>query len=151
MKNYDYVYNQFSRLTNWLQYDVLQLQSISPEDRNSLFDFIVCELEELAQRHSHRIRSIVTTLKNNKDKLFDVVNELNIEFESLAVKHGISLSDSWDICNNARYNLDGNQYHLNLIKFYDKHVDHFDYIENDVLKTIAQVHRSISLLKTLNS
>ena len=108
MKNYDYVYNQFSRLTNWLQYDVMQLQSISPEDRNSLFDFIVCELEELAQRHSHRIRSIVTTLKNNKDKLFDVVNELNIEFESLAVKHGISLSDSWDICNNARYNLDGN-------------------------------------------
>ena len=63
MGNYDYVYNQFSTLTNWLQYDVLQLQSIAPEDRESMFDFIVYELEDLAKRHPHRIQSIVTTLK----------------------------------------------------------------------------------------
>ena len=151
MENYDYVYSQFSTLTNWLQYDVLQLQSISPEDRDSMFDFILYELEDLAKRHPHRIQSIVTTLKNNKDKLLDVVNELNTAFESLAVKHSISLSDVWDICNNARYNLDGNQYDLNLIKFYDKHGDQFDHIEDDVLNTIAQVHRSSSLIETLNS
>ena len=35
-------------------------------------------LEELAKRHPHRIQSIVTTLKNNKVKLLDVVNELNV-------------------------------------------------------------------------
>jgi len=151
MENYDYVYSQFSTLTNWLQYDVLQLQSISPEDRDSMFDFILYELEDLAKRHPHRIQSIVTTLKNNKDKLLDVVNELNTAFESLAVKHSISLSDVWDICNNPRYNLDGNQYDLNLIKFYDKHGDQFDHIEDDVLNTIAQVHRSSSLIETLNS
>lgn len=151
MENYDYIYNQFSTLTNWLQYDVLQLQSVSPEDRDSMFDFIIYELEELAKRHPHRIQSIVTTLKNNKAKLLDVVNELNTEFESLAIKHAISVSDIWDICNNARYNLDGNQYDINLIKFYDKHGDRFDHIEDDVLNTIATVHRSSSLIETLNS
>jgi hypothetical protein len=51
MGNYDYVYNQFSTLTNWLQYDVLQLQSVSPEDRDSMFDFIIDELEVLSKRH----------------------------------------------------------------------------------------------------
>ncbi|WP_151194420.1 transposase [Cysteiniphilum sp. JM-1] len=151
MENYDYIYNQFSILTTWLQYDVLQLQSFSPEDRDSLFDFILYELEELAKRHPHRIQSIVTTLKNNKDKLLDVVNELNTEFESLAINHDISVSDIWDICNNARYNLDGNQYDINLIKFYDKHGDRFDHIEDDVLSTIAKVHRSSSLIETLSS
>jgi hypothetical protein len=151
MGNYDYVYNQFSTLTNWLQYDVLQLQSVSPEDRGSIFDFIIYELEELAKRHPHRIQSIVTTVKNNKVKLLDVVNELNTEFESLATKYDISVSDIWDICNNARYNLDGNQYDINLIQFYDKHGDKFDDIEDNVLNTIATVHRSSSLIETLNS
>ena len=72
MENYDHVYSQFSTLTNWLQYDVLQLQSSSPEERGSMFDFILHELEELAKRHPHRIQSIVTTLKNNKEKLWEI-------------------------------------------------------------------------------
>lgn len=151
MGDYDYVYSQFSTLTNWLQYDVLQLQSSSPEDRDSMFDFIIYELEELAKRHPHRIRSIVTTLQNNKVKLLDVVTELNAEFASLATNYNISISDIWDICNNARYHLDGDRYNINLIKLYDKHGDRFDNIEDDVLNTLATVHRSSSLIETLNS
>ena len=38
-----------------------------------------------------------------------------------------------------------------LIKFYDKHGDHFDNIEDDALNIIATVHRSSSLIETLNS
>ena len=99
------------------------------EEGDSMFDFIIYELEELAKRHLHRIRSIVTTLKNNKKtNLLDVVNELNTEVKLLAEKHDFNVLD---ICNNARYHLDGNQYNINLIQFYDKHGDSFDDIEDD--------------------
>lgn len=151
MDNYKYISQQFLTLTNWLQYDVLQLESIAINDREVMFDFIVEELDALAKRHPHRIQPIVTTLKNNKPKLLNVINELKATFELLAKKHQVENKDIWDICNNARYNLDGNQYDINLITFYDKHGDDFDVIEDDVLEAISTVHRSSSLVETLNS
>lgn len=151
MENYNYIYNQFLTLTNWLQYDVLQLQSISKTDREELFDFIIEEMTELAKRHSHRIKSLLTTLNNNKLKLLNVIDELNSEFIQLAEKHNVKLNDIWDICHNARYSLDSSQYNINLLKFYDKHGDKFDIIEDDVLETLSKVHRSSSLVETLNS
>ncbi|MCF6778022.1 hypothetical protein L3V83_15790, partial [Thiotrichales bacterium 19X7-9] len=148
---YDYIYNQFLTLTNWLQYDVLQLQSISKNDREEMFNFIIEEMTKLSKRHPHRIKPLLTTLNNNKLKLLNVINELNSEFIKLAKKHNVMLSDIWDICHNARYNLDSSQYNINLLKFYDKLGDKFDLIEDDVLETLSKVHRSSSLVETLNS
>jgi hypothetical protein len=151
MENQEYVYKQFSTLTTWLQYDILQLQSICYDDRIELFGFILQELQTLSNRHPHRIQNITTTLINNKDKLLDVVHELNIAFNHVAKEYSVGITDIWAICNNARYNLDSDQYNINYINFHDKHGDIFDSIEDDVLQTISQVHRSSSLIENLNS
>lgn len=151
MTEKEFIYNQFLILTNWLQYDILQLQSICYKDRVELYDFILEELETLSKRHHHRIKSISTTLTNNKDNLLNVAQELSIAFDDIANKYSINSSEIWEICNNARYNIDADKYNINILGFYDKYGESFENIEDDVLKTISEVHRSSSMIENINS
>ncbi|MED7789586.1 transposase [Francisella sp. 19X1-34] len=151
MTEKEFIHNQFTTLTNWLQYDILQLQSICHKDRIELYDFILEELDTLAKRHPHRIKCIHTTLKNNKDSLLNIVHELNRAFDDIAKKYSINISDVWDICNNARYNIHGDKYNINIFTFYDKYGEIFEDIEDDVLETISRLHRSSSLIENINS
>ena len=70
---------------------------------------------------------------------------------TLFEKFNISTVLSMDPYATDKFGYRINQYDINLIQFYDKHGDKFDDIEDNVLNTIATVHRSSSLIETLNS
>ena len=110
MKNYEDIYFRTSTLLTWMQYDILQLPASKPSIRSELFDFIIEELNKVADKHPHRITDIITTLNNNKDSLLDVAKSLNTQFENIAIKHGVSLDTVWDISYFSRYKLNSTEY-----------------------------------------
>ena len=106
------IYQTFKTLTEWLQYDVLQLQSINYQDRVKLFDFIVNELEALSVQHPQRIKALATKLANQKEKLLDAACTLNNKFKQVAMKYNIALETVWEICNLGRFNIHSDNYHI---------------------------------------
>jgi hypothetical protein len=145
------IHSTFKTLSSWLQYDVLQLAGYPPEERSTLYDFIVSEMTALAEKHPHRIDEIVTTLKTQRNALLDVANELNEKFTQIASKHSLSIDVIWAICYLARYALDG-------LKYYEKSSElealigsKYEEIEDDVLCALEGTHRCSSMIENFNS
>lgn len=145
------IYQTFKTLTEWLQYDVLQLQSINYQDRVKLFDFIVNELEALSAEHPQRIKALATKLVNQKEKLLDAVCTLNDKFKQIAMKHNIALETVWEICNLGRLNIHSDNYHIKSLSLEALLGENYDKIEDEILLAIASVHRSSSLIENFNS
>ena len=85
-------YERVDILCTWLQYDVLQLPSSCPAEREILFDFIVDEL--LAVADEPRIQTYVRSLINQKEDLLAVAYSLDRKFHGIAQKYGVSLHDT---------------------------------------------------------
>ncbi len=151
LDNLETIYQTFKTLTEWLQYDILQLQSVNYQDRVELFDFIVNELKALSAQHPQRIKALATKLANQKEKLLDSVCTLNDKFKKIAIKHHISLETVWEICNLGRFNVHSDNYHIKALSLEDSLGEHYDTIEDEILLAISSVHRSSSLIETLNS
>lgn len=141
----------FSTLANWLQHDVLQLAGHPPAERAMLYDFILLEMTSLAERHPHRIETMVTTLNTQRVALLDVSNELNDNFMEVAKKYDLSIDTIWAICYLARYSFDSTKYcdkasELEAIIGYK-----YDEIENEVLMILDSTHRCSSMVENFNS
>ena len=148
---YKEVYTQAEILLNWLQYDVLQLPAAPPAQRSMLFDFIIDELEQLAKKHPHRIKALITTLKNQKGSLLNVVEALNIQFAEIAKEHNVSIDTVWDICYLARFDINAPNYHIQAAELEQQLGELFDCIEDKVLNCIATTYRTSSVIENLNS
>jgi hypothetical protein len=147
----DKIYQEFKTLTEWLQYDVLQLESTNYNEREFLFDFIVTELKDLSDKHPHRIKDFTTTLVNQKEKLLSAASELNDKFGKIASQHQLTLETVWKVCNLTRFSIYGSNYHIQSLDLYSEFGDQYDEIEDDLLLAISTVHRTSSMIENLNS
>ena len=146
------VSQKFTTLSNWMQYDVLQLAGYNPEQRAELFDFILVELEQLANTYPHRIQKILKSLKFQRDKLLDVANTLNDKFTTLAKKHNVKLSNIWSICYLARYDYESIKYQQKSAIFEQElGYELYEQIEDEVLLTLENTHRCSSIVENFNS
>lgn len=145
------LYPQFQTLSQWLQYDVLQLAGHPPEDRARLYDFIVDEMRRLADKHPHRIQAIVTSLCHRREALLNVANELNEKFSKLAQQHEVTLDTIWAICYITRYDIDACAYHEKSSELETLVGQKYESIEDDVLTILANTHRCSSMVENFNS
>lgn len=151
MEHYESVHSKSSTLLTWLQYDVLQLPAVNPDDRSSLFDFIVDALSLVAAEHPHRVSDLIVTLKNQKSSLLDASESLNTQFKIIADNHKVSLDTVWGICYLARFDFTSRAYHLQSLELDERLGETFDLIEDEVLKCIATTYRTSSVIENFNS
>jgi len=145
------VRRQFNCLSQWLQFDILQLAGSEPETRAMLYDFILDEMYVLAQIYPHRISSIVTSLKTQRDALLDVAHTINIEFEKLANIYHQPIERLWDICYAMRYSIDHHFYHEKTTEIEALVGECYDDLEDQILSILGSTHRCSSMVENLNS
>jgi hypothetical protein len=146
------VSHEFTILSNWMQYDVLQLAGYNPAQRAELFDFILVELEKLANIYPHKIQKILKSLKFQRDKLLDVASTINDKFTALAKKHDIPLSYIWNVCYLARYDYESIKYQQNSAIFEQElGYELYEQIEDEVLLILENTHRCSSIVENFNS
>ena len=142
---------QFNCLSQWLQFDVLQLAGHEPETRTILYDFIVAEMTALAKLHPHRISSIVTSLTTQRDALLDVAHTLSMELSKLADKYQQPTGLLWRICYAMRYSMDSNTYHEKTSELEALVGSQYDALEDEVLTLLENTHRCSSMVENFNS
>ena len=143
------LYEHVDILCTWLQYDVLQLPGSCPADREELFDFIVDELQAIADEP--RIQTYVRSLLNQKSDLLAVAHSLDGKFQNIAEKHGVAIHDIWDICYIARFDINAPTYHVRADELENRIGSLYDQIEDDVLAVLASTHRCSSMVENFNS
>lgn len=145
------VRHQFNTLTQWLQFDVLQLASYSPENRAMLYDFILTELKALAGHHPHRINTIVTSLDTQRELLLDIANKLNEKFNIIANQYNQPIDIIWRICYAMRYSIDSFKYNNEVYDIESIIGAQYDEIEDEVLNILETTHRCSSMVENFNS
>ena len=141
----------FKLLSQWLQYDVLQLAGLEPGARTELYDFIVTEMEALALKHPHRIDAIVSSLKYQREALLDVSHALNKQFEAIARQYLVPIETIWAICYAARYELDSIKGHEASCELESLLGLQYEEIEDAVLHVLETTHRCSSMIENFNS
>ena len=144
------LYETVDTLCTWLQYDVLQLPGIKPEDREALYDFIVDVLSQVQAQH-RRIANYVSSLKNQKPHLLAVSYTLHDAFQQIAATYDVAIDDIWAICYNTRFDSQALNYHLHSQPLADKLGECYDLIEDEVLAVMATTHRCSSMVENFNS
>lgn len=144
-------HKQFKLLTQWLQYDVLQLAGYPPQDRATMYDFILFEMEKLMIHHPHRIKEIVASLYAQRHALLDVANTLNDKFSEIAKYFKLSLATIWEICCIARYNIDSLKYNNKSSELEALIGPIYDDVEDVILFVLETTHRCSSMVENFNS
>lgn len=144
-------HKQFKLLTQWLQYDILQLAGYPPQDRAIMYDFILFEMEKLIVAHPHRIKEVVTSLRTQRHTLLDVANILNDKFNEIAKYFKLSLATIWDICYVARYEFDSLKYNHKSSELEKLIGATYDDVEDAVLFVLETTHRCSSMVENFNS
>lgn len=142
---------RFKLLSQWMQYDVLQLAGSPPADRAMLYDFILSEMTAIASAHPHRIDAIVSSLHHQREALLDVANELNDLFLELAQQYHVSIETIWAVCYTARYGMDSCKYNEQSSALESLIGGQYDEIEDAVLLVLETTHRCSSMVENLNS
>jgi hypothetical protein len=145
------VRQKFNLLSQWLQFDVLQLAGHPPEIRALLYDFILAEMTQLARQHPHRIEAIVTSLNTQRDALLAVANELNQQFEKLAEKYQQPTDVIWRVGYAMRYSMDNLKYHDYVRELEGLIGEKYDELEDEVLSILDNTHRCSSMVENFNS
>lgn len=138
-------------LVQWMQHDVLNKAGPKPEVRRELYDFITTEFETLAKVHGHRIKPVVTTLKNQADLQLMFADVLNEKFNAISNKHNTPLEKTWELCELQRCKHSGDTYAVRSLLLQDYFGDKFDAIEDDVLMALDSTERTSSMVENLNS
>lgn len=145
------VRQKFNLLSQWLQFDVLQLAGHPPETRAMLYDFIVTEMTKLAFEHPHRIAAIVTSLNKQREALLGVANELNQQFEKLAEKYQQPIDVIWRLAYAMRYSMESLKYHEYVNELERLIGEEYDELEDEVLFILENTHRCSSMVENFNS
>jgi hypothetical protein len=138
-------------LVQWMQYDVLNKAGGNPETRRELYDYIVTEFDALAKIHKHRIKPIVTTLKNQANLQLMFVDVLNEKLNGIAEKHKMPLEKIWELCELQRCKYGSDTYAVRSLPLQDYFGEQFDAVEDDVLMALNSTERTSAMVENLNS
>jgi hypothetical protein len=108
-------------------------------------------MAQLVELHPHRISSIVTSLRVQRDRLLGVTAILNEEFTKIAEKYNQSIDVVWSICYLARYDFDSLKYNDRASEIELIVGNEYDAIEDAVLFVLSNTHRCSSMVENSNS
>jgi hypothetical protein len=86
-------------LTPWLREDILAVAGADSMGRAELYDFVVAELGQRLPLCDHRLRSVWTLLKNQRNQLLAFVVALDSELVGLATAQQIPVTVAWAMLN----------------------------------------------------
>jgi hypothetical protein len=138
-------------LVSWMQHDVLNMPGLEPNSRGELFDFILDEFNQLAKQHSHRIKKICTTLKNQKPYLLAFADVLNEKFQAIADEFIYPIEKIWEMCKLQRCKHSSDNYAVRSLPLQDYFGYDFDEIEDAVLEALDSTERTSSMIENLHS
>lgn len=138
-------------LVSWMQHDVLNMPGLEPKSRYKLFDFVLYELDQLAKRHSHRIESVCTTLRNQKHFLLAFTEVLNDKFQAIADEFVYPIEKIWEMCALQRCQHSSDTYAVRSLPLQDYFEYDFDDVEDAVLKALDTTERTSSMVENLHS
>jgi len=79
-------------LMQWLPSDVFAVSSLAYDDRCTLYDFIVAQLQARQPLSPHRIGKVCTLLKNHRDELLAFADQLDQDLQRLAATFEINVT-----------------------------------------------------------
>ena len=138
-------------LISWMEHDVLNMAGLSVEIRKELFDFIVDEFDLLAQHHPHRLQEMCNKLRRRRDKLLAYVDVLHEKFKVIAKQLSVNIQQVWDVCQLQRYNILGDNYHIQSSTLEGELGDQFDTIEDEVILAMESTERTSSMIENQHS
>jgi hypothetical protein len=138
-------------LAQWLRKDILAVAGADSADRAELYDFVVAELGQRVPLCDHRLRSVWTLLKNQRNQLLAFVVALESELVGLAATQQIPVAVAWAMLNTqaqsvwdqTRWQRDG-QLHKQLGSKYHA-------VSVAVADIRSRVVRASSVIENLNS
>lgn len=152
LKLYEHISTTINTLISWMEHDVFNKPGSQVKPRRELFDFILVEFEKLADIHPHRIQSLCTKLRNQRDGLLAFVDVLDDKFLNIAVKYDCSNDLVWEICQLQRCEYYGDTYHLRSAPLLeDIGEELFDLIEVDVLAALDSTEKTSAMVENYNS
>jgi hypothetical protein len=86
-------------LTQWLREDILAVAGADSTGRAELYDFVVAELGQRVPLCDHRLRSVWTLLRNQRNELLAFVVALESELVDLATAQQIQVALAWAMLN----------------------------------------------------
>jgi hypothetical protein len=93
------VAEEVALLTQWLREDILAVAGADSAGRAELYDFVVAELGQRVPLCDHRLRSVWTLLRNQRNELLAFVVALERELVDLATAQQISVAVAWAMLN----------------------------------------------------
>jgi len=137
-------------LVSWMQHDILNMPGLAPEPRFELFDFVLYELNQLAKQHPHRIKSVCTSLKNQKPYLLAFTKVLDHKFQEIADEFVYPLEKIWAMCELQRCKHSGDRYAIRSLPLQDYFESEFDGVEDAVLQALDSTERTSSMIENLH-
>jgi hypothetical protein len=86
-------------LTQWLREDILAVAGADSTGRAELYAFVVAELGQRVPLYDHRLRSVWTLLRNQRNELLAFVVALGSELVGLATAQQIPVALAWAMLN----------------------------------------------------
>jgi hypothetical protein len=145
------VAEEVALLTQWLREDILAVAGADSVDRAELYDFVVAELGHRVPLCDHRLRSVWTLLRNQRNELLAFVVALESELVGLATAQQIPVALAWAMLNTqaqsawdeARWQRDGELHKQLGAKYHALSVA--------VAEIRGRVVRASSVIENLNS
>lgn len=91
-------------LTQWLREDILAVAGADSTGRAELYDLVVAELGQRVPLCDHRLRSVWTLLRNQRNELLAFVVALESELVGLATAQHIPVTVAWAMLNTQAQN-----------------------------------------------
>ena len=138
-------------LISWMEHDVLNKPGANIMIRRELFDFVVKELEVLAEIHPHRILPVCVKLHAQRDLLLAFVDVLEEKFTAIAKQYQCPIDIVWQICTLQRCKYLSDNYLIRSESIVLQLGDVFEEIEDAVLAALDSTERTSSAVENLNS
>jgi len=138
-------------LRQWLNHDLLALAGPSWEERQELFDFIVEELSRREALLAHRLRSLRTALKNQRDDLLAFAQVLDEKLVEIAQRFDTPLYLVRAVCLLHRKKPSSCAYWQRWNNLHHLLPGKFHLLMAAVSQAMQQTPRACSLVENLNS
>jgi len=106
-------------------------------------------LQQLLFRHP--LKTVRTTLENQRDTLLAFVDVLNEKFEYLSQKYDVPLNLIWDICELQRYSQECNTYYEKAAPLRKVLKHKFHTLQSDVVEAMNSTPKASSSAENLHS